>query len=206
MKSKDEKYESIQDFLLEYVKDSKGTVDYALLTDKLRQCFPKSKWNEAHWTQYRKRLINGEIGNLDKGVRDNLVKSTHRISRPPKMKLSKREVETKAIELVKQWLKLQDIDSWECTDNKGYDLETSDEQWIEVKGRSGNSGPVMVYESVFEKNNAQELREKYRIYVVNNVGSQPELIVINPSDDIWSETKIRVLKTNALKGIQPIPL
>ncbi|MBI3584353.1 MAG: DUF3883 domain-containing protein [Nitrospinae bacterium] len=120
--------------------------------------------------------------------------------------MTKKEVEIRAIDLVKQWLKNEGIEAWDSKENKGYDLETSDNQWIEVKGRSGSSAPVLVYESVFEKNDTDELKRKYRISIVNNVGTQPELIIIKPSDNDWSERNIRVLKPDAIKEIEPIRL
>ncbi len=126
-------------------------------------------------------------------------------------RLSKRQVETAALEYVRFWLKKNGTKVKDA-DGEGCDLITEDEHgenkhYIEVKGSSYEQSPIMIYESIFEyfRNEGLSL-DNYFIYIVSDIASDPKLRIITPEIQKWQEKKIRVLENQSFKDAPPLSL
>lgn len=135
-------------------------------------------------------------------------KVNNAISSKKSIPYNKRQVEVAAIEYVKLWLKKQGIDVRDA-EGEGCDLKTiggdyEDEHYIEVKGSSNPTSPIMIYESIFEfLKNEGVSPNKYYIYIVSDIAKEPKLRIITPEKQEWQEMKIRVLENQSFKNAKP---
>jgi hypothetical protein len=79
-------------------------------------------------------------------------------------------------------------------DNEGYDIRSVSpemlKRYIEVKGRSGSDGSVMLSEN--EMNRLSQLEDNAWLYIVMNCKSSPELFRIqNPAHKLLFEKKTK---------------
>lgn len=113
----------------------------------------------------------------------------------PPHSLNKRQVEKLAIEYVRSWLEKEDKVKVVEAKGEGCDLTTNDGRYIEVKGSSYSKPPIMVYESIFEYLKKEGISpNRYFIYIVSDIATEPKLRIITPEMQKWQEKKIRVLE------------
>ncbi len=117
-----------------------------------------------------------------------------------------RQVELEAIKYVKKWLNKKGTRVRDA-EGEGCDLITDEGHYIEVKGSSYARSPIMIYESIFKHlDNEGISKDKYFIYIVSNILSDPILRIITPEMQDWQQTNIRVLTNNSFKRATPISL
>lgn len=119
----------------------------------------------------------------------------------------KKYVENLAIALVIDHFKKLGITT-EPGDGTGADLITSNGDLIEVKGMQAlKPGTVQVYESVFHYMRDHDIPiDKYYMYLVHDILNEPQLTIIHPKDQKWSNKNIKILDRQSFKNTKTITL
>lgn len=159
-------------------------------------------------TQFKRQLR--KLINSGKIVRGNLNKKGKRGGKPNKkeiLAIERAAVEKAWIFYEKQGYELSSVEA----DNVGWDLEAvNDEEilFIEVKGHKGN---VIQFElTPNEYAQLQKQKDNYRVCVVRNALTEPDLIVFSPKKKIgcWflaeidGNEKVRLDEKVAAKAVQ----
>jgi len=52
-------YRTIKALVIDYIHQTKGVVDYEILTKKVKNQFPDSRWKKSHWSYWRTQIVAG---------------------------------------------------------------------------------------------------------------------------------------------------
>ena len=64
MPSESRAYRTIKSLVFDHVHQNSGKVDYEILTQRVREHFPDSKWKKTHWAWYRHEITRGRFRDL----------------------------------------------------------------------------------------------------------------------------------------------
>jgi hypothetical protein len=119
----------------------------------------------------------------------------------------KKYVEDLAVALVIKYLGKHGI-STEPGKGTGCDLLTSNGDMIEVKGMAAKKpGTIQVYESVFRYMDEHKIsKDKYFLYLVHDILNEPQLTIVPPQQQKWSDKNIKILDSQSYENAKTISL
>ena len=74
-------YRTIKSLVLDHVHRKSGSVDYEVLTAEVRQHFPDSAWNKAHWAWYKSQIASGRFREMFSQSEREALRSRRAVAR-----------------------------------------------------------------------------------------------------------------------------